>query len=83
MSKAADYQRGYQAGRKKSQSDRAQLKLLQLALDDQKERIYLKCLELVLRECRGWSLDNKKINDAEGYCYLAKVFADNSISKLK
>ena len=47
-----------------------------------KERIYMQCLELSLKHCSGWSIGGKKINDSEGYCALAKAFADNSISKV-
>jgi len=83
MRNQAEYQRGYSAGRKRSDLDRKELEKLKLALDDRKERIYLKCLELVVRECRGWTIGGKKLNDAEAFCLLAKIFADNSISKLK
>ncbi len=77
-----EYQKGYVAGRKKADKDRKELKALRLALDEQKERVYMKCLELVVRECGGWAIDSKEIKNAQGYCSLAKIFADTSIFKL-
>ena len=82
MKNAAEYQRGYQAGIRRSNKDRQELEKLKLALDEQKERIYMKSLELVLKHCTNWTIGSKEINDAQGYCKLAKIFADNSISKL-
>lgn len=42
----------------------------------------MKSLELVLKHCNNWQFGKKPINDAEGYCRLAKIFADHSISEL-
>ena len=46
------------------------------------ERIYMQCLDMALQHCNNWTIGKKKVNDADGYCQLAKVFADNSISKI-
>ena len=46
-----------------------------------KERIYMQCLDMTLSNCSGWAVDGKKIDSAQGYCSLAKIFADHSISK--
>jgi len=73
MSNSLEYQKGYRAGRRK---------LLQKERELRKERVYLKCLDMALKYCSGWGINKKEINNAEGFCQLAKIFADNSISKL-
>lgn len=74
MTQSNDYQRGYQSGRRKNKDE----------IDiTQKERVYLACLALALEHCSGWRVDGKTINNVEGYCTLADVFAKNSISKIK
>lgn len=82
MSNTPEYQKGYQAGRKRSARDVEELKQMRLALDERNERVYMKSLELALKHCGDWRIGKKPINDAEGYCKLAKIFADNSISIL-
>lgn len=77
MTNKADYQKGYVAGKRKSDKDIAKLKA-----DEREERIYMKCLELALNNCNHWKIGKKPIDNAEGYCRLAKIFADNSIAEL-
>ena len=79
MSDSLEYQRGYVAGRKRRKTDLD----AEEARKNRKERVYLKCLELVLKHCSNWSLGGEKLSSAEGYCRLAKIFADNSISKIE
>lgn len=78
MTDSTEYQRGYVAGRKRSQTDFD----VDEARKSRKERVYLKCLELSLKHCSGWTIGGEKINNAEGYCKIAKIFSDNSISKI-
>lgn len=73
MMQSQDYQKGYAAGRRKSESE----------FSPQKERIYLTCLQMVIEHCSNWEIAGKKINNAEGYCKLAKIFMDNSIKVLR
>lgn len=47
------------------------------------ERIFLHCLETVLKHCDNWRLNKKPINDAEGYVKLARIFADNAIDVIR
>lgn len=80
------YSKGYAAGRAKHGDDIAALereiaRLRHLDVE-QKERVYMQCLEMALKHCAGWQIGGKTINNAEGYCKLAKVFAENSISEL-
>lgn len=76
-----DYQRGYAAGFRKDAKD-ARILQYQQVREAMQERVFLKCLELVLEHCHGWQIAGNKINNAEGYCTLAKVFAVNAISKI-
>jgi hypothetical protein len=76
---SSDYQKGYAAGRKKTVADMA----LITSMPSKDERVYLACLAVVLEHCKGWTIGDKPIKDAEGYCTLARVFADNSIGKIK
>lgn len=39
----------------------------------------MQTLEMVLKHCNNWTIGEKPINDAEGYCKIAKVFADKAI----
>lgn len=82
----ADYRKGYNAGKMKAKSEtnKLQTEIAQLKgnVAPQRERVYMKCLELVLKHCRDWDMAGEKIVSAGGYCKLAKVFADNSISWL-
>jgi hypothetical protein len=73
-----DYQRGYAAGRRRLDHEVRAIDLT----NARRERVYLKALELALEHCDGWSINGKKIDNAEGYCTLAKFFADNLISKM-
>jgi len=84
-----EYQKGYAAGRGKASKDKVELERLSETVqrlrhveNERRDRIYLSCLEMVVVHCDGWSLGGKKINDAKGYCKLAKIFMDNSISVL-
>lgn len=47
------------------------------------ERVFFRCLEIVLQNCSDWKIGKKPITDAEGYCHLARVFADNSIDVIR
>ncbi len=84
MTDTQEYSRGYQAGRKKNEKDVAklqdELRLLKVKTDDRQERIYMQSLDLALKHCAGWQLGKKPVTTAEGYCKIAKVFADNSIT---
>ncbi len=86
MANSKECSRGYQAGRAKSNRDINALQKLVIELEvksnERQERVYMQCLALALNHCDNWTIGKKKINDADGYCSLAKVFADNSISKL-
>lgn len=83
-SQTSDYQRGYARGKKSADKAlldevrelRRQVSALQ---DAKRERVYLSCLDTVLRNCKGWKIGFEPIKDAKGYCTLAKVFTDNSI----
>lgn len=76
-----EYQKGYAAGLRSKKSDAAaELKKIK---DEQRERVYLRCLEIALTHCGGWSVGGKKISDCEGYSKLAKIFMDNAIDILK
>jgi len=84
-----DYQKGYKAGRKRSTVDAKEMQELRFkneklrqAMNDRRDNIYMQCLDMTLNHCNGWSIGDKTINSAEGYCRLAKIFADNSISTL-
>ena len=76
----ADYQRGYRAGRKNLEQRVESLR--KELTESREERIYMQCLEMTLKHCSCWQVGGKTIEDAKGYCALAKIFADNSISKL-
>jgi len=83
-SQTPDYQKGYARGKKSADKAlldevrdlRHQVAELQGA---KRERVYLSCLDTVLRNCKNWTIGDEKIKDAKGYCTLAKVFTDNSI----
>lgn len=84
-----EYQKGYAAGRGKAGRDKAETESLVQTIqklrhveNERRDRIYLRCLEMVVQHCDGWSFSDKKINDAKGYCKLAKIFMDNSINVL-
>ncbi|MES1989266.1 MAG: hypothetical protein V4440_14775 [Pseudomonadota bacterium] len=85
-SESAVYQRGYIAGRKKTEADLNKEREISDRLNNfremQKERIYMACLELALKHCNEWAVGGKKVDSADGFCKLAKVFADNSITKI-
>lgn len=82
MSDAREYQRGYQAGRKRRDIDAEEIKLLRVKLDSRKDDIYMKCLELSLKYCGNWKIGKEPINNVGMYCKLAKIFLDNSISEI-
>ncbi len=86
MTNTVEYSRGYQAGVKKNAKDleiaQRDLRQVKLSVERKDERVYMKCLELALKHCDGWKIDDKKINNTKGYCRLAKEFADNSISEM-
>jgi hypothetical protein len=73
MSNSSEYQKGYRAG---------QNKILKQRKIEQKERIYMQCLELSIKHCHNWSFGKKSINNSERYCRLAGIFAENSISEI-
>lgn len=78
-----DYSRGYAAGRKYAEKQiqemRREIAKLSSSRLNKVEESYFRCLEIVLRECKGWSIGGKKIDSADGYCKLAKIFRDESI----
>lgn len=74
-----DYQAGYVAGRRKTEADIAKI---ESAITLKKERIYLACLDMVLKNCSNWLLDKAPVNDAKSYCRLAKIFANIAISEI-
>lgn len=89
------YSRGYTAGRasKKEASTDAKLKTeitalkaelirLQKIRGEQRERVFLRCLEMALRDCSGWRVGGEEIKDAKGYCRLAGIFANEAISNI-
>ena len=86
MKNAAEYSRGYQAGIKKNAKDlesvQSDLRQLKLSAESKNERVYMKSLELALKHCGGWGIGGKPIKNAQGYCQLAKIFADNSIAEM-
>ena len=86
MSDTTEYSRGYNAGRNKHAKDlrvaQEELRLLKLNIEDRNERIYMKCLKLALEHCSGWTVGGERIKNAQGYCQMAKIFADNSISEM-
>ena len=86
MSNTQEYSRGYQAGKNKNAKDleiaQRDLRELKLSTESKDERVYMKCLELALKHCGGWKIGDKKITNAEGYCRIAKIFAENSISEM-
>lgn len=83
-SQTPEYQKGYARG-KKSADDKllAEVRALRHRVAEleqsQKEHFYLSCLDIVLRNCSGWSIAGEKIKDAAGYCRLAKVFTRHAI----
>ena len=84
MGDTQEYSRGYQAGRKKNEKDvvklQDELRLLKVKADERQERIYMQSLELALKHCGDWRIGKEPINNAEGYCKVAKIFADNAIT---
>lgn len=83
-SQTPDYQKGYARGKKSADAallDEVRDLRRQVAElhDAKRERVYLSCLDSVLRNCSGWGIGGEPIKDAKGYCTLAKIFTDNSI----
>lgn len=85
------YQRGYQAGRKcsiRKQSEQIDDLHRQLesfkngAIKTQRERIYMECLEMVLRSCTNWSIGGEKVKTASSYAELADRFAKEAMKKV-
>ena len=80
------YSRGYQAGRRKTATDIDEVKQLMERIDSltnqRRERIYLASLEVALKHCNSRAIGGKRIDNAEGYSKLAKIFTDNAISML-
>ena len=63
-----EYQKGYRAGKRSKTNDSLQ-----------KERVYMKCLELVMESSPHWESSGLKVNTAGGYTALAKDFATESL----
>lgn len=86
MSNTAEYSRGYQAGKRRSAKDIAllvsELKATKVKADEREERVFMRCLEMALQSCNNWTIGKKTVDNAERYCALAKVFADNAISQM-
>jgi hypothetical protein len=84
MTDTQEYSRGYRAGRKKNEKDvtrlQDELRTLKVKADERQERIYMQSLELALKYCSNWQIGGKPIKNAQGYCQMAKVFADNAIT---
>jgi len=80
---AAEYQRGYVAGRKRNDKDMDELRKMSLLVENQKQDIYMKALDLALTHCHDWQVEGSPINNAESYCKLARVFAKHSIAEMK
>ena len=80
MSQFKEYSKGYKAGRRYCEQELADLR--REAREKREERVYFDCLGLVLEHCDGWSMGGEKIKDADGFSNLAKIFADNAISRL-
>ena len=78
MSAESDYQKGYAAGRRKAEKDyNATLERLGT---ERYERIFMQCLNTVVAHCGPhWKVHEEKVDCAERYCELAKIFADSSI----
>ena len=81
------YSKGYQAGKRKSAKDIAELTaeiraIKRAKYDVREERVFIQCLELVMKNCGHWTVGDKPLNNAQQYCKLAKIFTDNSISVL-
>lgn len=72
------YQKGYRAGLKKGRLEAEAEMAAQ-----RRERVYMQCLETVLKHCSGWSIAGKQIDNAEGYCTLARIFADHAITNIE
>lgn len=94
MANSGDYTRGYQVGRRKGLRDLdkarqemdtllKKLKLLDSIAGERDERMMLKCLEMVVQNCTGWSIGGEKITDAKGCVELAKIFKDNLITAMR
>lgn len=85
-SETKEYARGYAAGKRKSAREieglKLEIKALGANVSERKERIYMKCLHMVLEHCGGWAVDGKEINNAKGYCTLARIFEKNAISEM-
>ena len=94
MNKTTDEQRGYSkgytAGQKRAEKDlkilrehnREMQSKLTLLEAKQKERVFMQCLEMAVKDCHGWTIDGQKVNNAELYCELANAFAKCAISKI-
>jgi hypothetical protein len=83
-----EYSKGYQAGVRRSAKDIAGLTeeiraIKKVKSDIREERVFIQCLELVMKNCGHWTVGEKPLNNAEQYCKLAKIFTDNSISVLE
>jgi hypothetical protein len=78
--KSKDYAKGYSAGRK--YGERAIERTRRECEETRQERVYLACLDLALKHCSNWRIDDKEVKDCIGYSKLAKVFADNAISRI-
>jgi hypothetical protein len=80
------YSRGYAAAERRADKELSDLgkktELLEQIASKRQERIYMQCLGLALKHCSNWSIGDKPINNAEGYCRLAKIFTENSISSM-
>lgn len=90
MTNSTDYQKGYAAGSERVQQLKSRVAELEYleesarkAVLDQKERVYMAALTLVLEHCRGWSVAGKAITDAKGYCDLADIFCTHSIEFIR
>ncbi len=62
---------------------RKEIERLRDQLPSKDERVFLRCLEITLQNCDGWSIGKKKVNNAEMYVKLARFFADHSIDVIR
>ena len=90
MESQKDYQKGYAAGKRRAASEKADLirtidglkKALVIGKESQRERVFMRALEMVVANCNGWSIGGKEIANANGYCQLADVFTKHSIEQI-
>ena len=91
MESQKDYAKGYSAGKRKAEKDLESVRNIldrdrrnlqhdtDLLRQYRRDRLMTETLDSVLAHCAGWSIGGKKINSADGYVQLTKVFVDSII----